>query len=176
MRITKEEIEKINKEIHKPYIQIIAEHIKRFNDCKVIAEIGVHYGEMGYAFIKAIPDVKYYGYDGWETIRVLDEEMARKLFKTIPNAKLSKISFLDMKEIASADLIHINGNHNAKCCTHDLDLAFKYLNPKGVVLVNVMTSDAVNKVVSEWYDVNKDRYNMHIIKLDYHWAVIWRKE
>lgn len=174
--LTEEEMGKRRKETYYPIFQIILEQVKEHNDCKTIVETGLGWGRNAFILLKVFPNAKYCGYDSYGGIRIYDEEMARKLFETYPNVKITKTEYPDIKEFPKADLVHIDGDHNVICCSHDLELAVKCLNKNGVILVNIMVSNAVKRVVDGWYEKNKEEFNLHIFNVEYKWAMIWRGE
>ena len=192
---TKEEVTNICKKMmagngyHPLFLNILVSAINKYTTIKTIVEIGVDRGESAFAILKAIPDAKYYGYDYWGKGEpewkkfglgkwLLDypyhKEMAEKLLQHF-DATLTHINSQDLKEIPMADLIHVDADHSLAGCLSDLNLVYKFLNPKGVIIVHDACHPAVKKAVMLWHEQHKE-FQMDVFEYSTHWILIWRKE
>lgn len=174
---TKEKFERNvhNKMSHGVYMEFMAKMVKNHNGCNTIVEIGVSAGEGGEGMLNGCPHAKYYGYDRWTG---LDEQMKKHAYKRLgskENVTLTQIDSHTLKELPMADLIHVDGDHSVQNAILDMDLAKNFLNPKGIMLVHDVDSHTVQDAVKQWYEKNKDKFDMEILKVEHYWAIIWRK-
>ena len=114
---------------------------RRYNP-KTIIEIGVRAGYSAYAFLCAVPEASYYGFDaengthggeGGPYISWAKELLARFEKVVLEVLDTQKVSDLD---VSKADLIHVDGDHSQKGVEHDLELVLPYLEDDGVILVD----------------------------------------
>jgi predicted O-methyltransferase YrrM len=136
--------------------------IANFTKPKRIAEIGVRYGYSAYAFLSAVPDASYTGYDllggGHGGVAVDTFGHVRKILgRDFPNAQVALIH-ADSQKLESLDgcfdFVHVDGNHSAAGCLHDCRLAIEALAPGGYILVDDYVyisgvNDAVHKFIDE---------------------------
>jgi hypothetical protein len=109
-----------------------------------IAEIGVRYGYSAYAFLSAVPEASYTGYDlvggGHGGVAVDTFEHVRKILgRDFPRAQVALIH-ADSQKLESLDglfdFVHVDGNHSEAGCLHDCRLAIEALAPGGYILVD----------------------------------------
>lgn len=127
-----------------------------------IAEIGVRYGYSACAFLSAMPEAAYTGFDkiggGHGGVAGDTFEFVRPLLSgRFPSAQIDLIH-ADSQTLDSLggpyDLIHIDGDHTERGCSHDLRLAFDATAAGGSILVDdydyiAGVSEAVDKFVDQ---------------------------
>ena len=180
----KGEVHKLLKEMgagigyHASFFNILTNAIKKYNDWKTVVEIGVDRGESAYVMLKDNPTAKYYGFDNWygqwRKVNPYHQKMAEKVLREF-DATLNRIDSKKLKEIPMADLIHVDADHLFEGCLSDLNLVYKFLKPKGVILVHDMIYITVNRAVMFWYEQHKEEFEIAIFDYGNKWAVIWRK-
>lgn len=124
----------------------------KYDICKtvqpqVIAEIGVRAGYSAWSFLQAMPSAAYIGIDAnngthggqggedgsyavWAR-RILCDYDCRFI-----QLDTQKVNELPLEQV---DLFHIDGDHSTRGVIHDLNLAFRCLSEKGILLVDDIT-------------------------------------
>lgn len=130
-----------------------------------IVEIGVRAGYSACAFLQACPDAHYIGIDAdngkhggagekpyipWAE-KVLSE-------KGYDFRIAYPVDTQNLDSMPSADFYHIDGDHTAEGCMHDLDICYSSANPGAVLLIDdydyiKTVKDGVDRWLSENPDV-----------------------
>lgn len=122
---------------------------EKFRICKLydpaaVAEIGVRYGYSAFAFLFAVTEASYTGYDliggGHGGVKGDTFVKVEKLLETnFPKAEI-KLIHADTRTLDNLggpyDFIHIDGNHSIIAVLHDLEIALESLSPGGIILVD----------------------------------------
>ena len=117
---------------------------KKFNP-KRILEIGVRAGYSACAFLHACPNADYIGIDAdngthgggggpwvWWAKQLLKKYAFNFKIHKLDSQKLEQIP----KEFGTFDFIHIDGDHSYLGAYHDMEICWKALNSKGIMLID----------------------------------------
>ena len=107
---------------------------------KCMIEIGVRTGYSAIAFFKAIPKLKYYGFDCSDVRQAGNKkyiEHAKKILKGYNFILREEDTFtLKTLGISNVDFVSVDGNHTYKYVLHDLLLALNAVKDKGFVMLD----------------------------------------
>lgn len=117
-------------------------HIAGLLQPKTIAEIGVRAGYSAASFLSACPTARYFGFDywgrgdqhgGWDDAKGHATTMLREKF---PGAELTFTELdtrgVDRLDVPRPDLFHVDGDHSEAGAYHDLALASRKIENRGV--------------------------------------------
>jgi len=114
---------------------------------KRIFEIGVRYGYTGLVFVHAVkrlrgaPNVEYLGIDDESYHGGSNARANLNFSQAFPTAEMKAMTWNSITmglppEIGTFDLIHIDGNHEARWALHDLKQCWPLLNLGGVIMMD----------------------------------------
>lgn len=146
-KLTQEQIDRIYWEKFK-----IAEKLNP----EIIVEIGVRTGYSAYAFLSAVPQALYFGFDCCDSRQAGGKEYlehAERILNPYKAVVLRKDSFtLKTLGLELVDLVSVDGNHTYPYAYHDLELAFHALRDGGYILVDDTSYiPSVKRAVANFY-------------------------